>query len=249
MSAAISPERLAALNSGAAEARTLAENLATDLAALYQTLLPDAPPEHAAQLRMLSAAKAGVTQRMAAAGALTLAHYGPDAPERLAAFSADLARGWGAYALAAQPGLNLAERLERVRPLADDPHFGVREWAWLALRPAIAAEINAAITLLTPWTAASSPFIRRFAVEATRPRGVWSAHIALLKQDPALGLPLLTPLRADPEKYVQDSVANWLNDAAKSQAEWVRALTARWRAESPGPQTARIVTRALRSLA
>ena len=157
-------------------------------------------------------------------------------------------RGWLTYAWAAQPSESLAIRLHQIRPLADDTHFGVREWAWLALRPHIRQEVTAAITHLTPWTLDSSEFIRRFACEILRPRGVWCAHLAPLKQDPAPALPLLRQLRNDPSRYVQNSVANWLNDASKSHAEWVQAICATWLAESPTPATRYIIQRALRTI-
>lgn len=240
---AISPGHLAELNAGRLPAATLAECLAVDHAALMRAVLPGLDAQ--AHGAMEAAAGLGITRRMTLAADLLLARQ---APPELARHPSDTVRGWAAFMVGRAPGLTLAERLDRMRPLADDAHFGVREWAWLALRPQIAAEIEAAIALLRPWTQEVSPHLRRFAVEGTRPRGVWAPHIGALKRDPSLGLPLIEPLRADPTTYVQDSVANWINDAAKDQPDWARALCARWRAEARSPATERICQRALRSV-
>jgi len=125
----------------------------------------------------------------------------------------------------------------------------VREWAWMAVRPHLAADLDTAIAHLAAWTDSPSDRLRRFACEALRPRGVWCAHIAALKREPARMLPILAPLRADPSPYVQDSVGNWLNDAAKDQPDWVRQHCAQWQRDTPGAATARICQRALRNLA
>lgn len=241
----IPAEILAELNSGQLETATLVEGLALDFSLLLYSVVPDLP-KTATEGRLDPGA--GITRRMAQAAAILLDHWGEKAVARLAGHGSDTVRGWAAFALAALPGLALAERLDRVRPLADDPHFGVREWAWLALRPHIAADIPLALDLLTPWTAAASANLRRFAVESTRPRGVWCSHIALLKQQPELGLPLLEAVRADPARYVLDSAANWLNDAAKTRPDWVRGLCVRWLDGDPPPATGYLCKRALRSI-
>ena len=97
-------------------------------------------------------------------------------------------------------------------------------------------------------SARASEHLRRFASEALRPRGVWCAHIASLKREPGKALPILSSLRADPSNYVQDSVANWLNDAAKDQPDWVRGLCAEWLKATPADATRRICHRTLRNL-
>lgn len=167
---------------------------------------------------------------------------------RLATHPSDIVRQWAVLWLEHVPGMQLSERLEAVRRFAADPHFGVREIAWMAVRGAVAADVLQALVLLQPWVRAEDPLLRRFASEVMRPRGVWCAHIELLKGQPAMALPLLEPLRADPSPYVRDSVANWLNDAAKSQPDWVRAVCQRWAQESPCAETRSLVKRALRTI-
>lgn len=241
----IPPERRAALDAGA-EASTLTDCLAVDFAALMAHVLPGIGAGALDEMRQASAA--GISRRMPLAARLAAAHLGPGAAAALGAHASDTVRGWGCFVIGLPGEADLAARLAAIRPLADDPHFGVREWAWMALRPHLVAELERAIALLVDWTADPSPFVRRFASEATRPRGVWCAHIGALRRQPELGLALLEPLRANSSGYVQDSVGNWLNDASKDRPEWVEGLCARWAAESPGPETERICRRALRSI-
>lgn len=246
----IAPERLAALNAGAAETTTLVECLAMDFAALMRACLPEVGEAAAAALDR--ARDEGITRRMALAAQVLAPVAGEDGWDawvtRLQGHPADTIRGWACYLIGARPGLSLTRRLERIRPLADDPHFGVREWAWMAVRPHLAADPEAAVAALRGWTADPSERLRRFASEALRPRGVWCAHIAALRRTPEIALPVLEPLRSDPAAYVGDSVGNWLNDASKDRPDWVRALCRRWSAESPTAETARICKRALRTL-
>jgi 3-methyladenine DNA glycosylase AlkC len=116
------------------------------------------------------------------------------------------------------------------------------------MRDQVILELESAIECLVPWTGSRSERLRRYASEITRPCGVWAAHVPQLKETPEMGLSILEPLRDDDSKYVRDSVANWLNDASKSQPGWVRSVVKRWMKESPSKNTAAISKRALRSL-
>lgn len=227
---------LASLNRGEEATQTLAEGLAIDFSELLRAAMG---------VRVEVDPSLGITRRMEiAAAALSSAQV-----TAASQHASDTVRGWAAYAIGRNEDQPLRERLARLVPFAEDPHFGVREWAWLAVRPAIVVEPLVAVEVLSSWSESPAAFRRRFASEATRPRGVWCGHIELFKADPSLALPLLEPLRADPEKYVQDSVGNWLNDAAKSQPDWVRSLCRSWtRHRPPAAATTKICKRALRSL-
>lgn len=242
----IDPQRLALLNAGAAQTSTLTECLAVDFAALMRSAVPEVGDDALASIGAI--AGTGISKRMALAAGLIRGRLGDGAVTRLQQHQSDTVRGWACFVIGANPALTLEQRLEAIRPLADDPHFGVREWAWMAVRPHLAADLKAAITLLGRWTASRSDRLRRFASEATRPRGVWCSHIPTLKDNPEMALIILEPLNADPSRYVQDSVGNWLNDAAKDRPDWVRDLCASWQRKQDSAATARICKRALRSI-
>lgn len=242
--AEISAEVLQQLNLGVLESATLVEGLAVDFGVLMQAVHPQTSLTSLERLRQ----ERSITKRMILAGEILFQEWGLSGVDQLQQHQSDTVRGWAAYVLAQDPHLALPERLERIQPFANDAHFGVREWAWLALRPWIGREIETAIDGLSVWTRSESANLRRFAVESTRPRGVWCSHIQALKDKPALGLPLLDPLKSDRSRYVQDSVANWLNDAGKSQPQFVRDLCQRWQEASQSRETAYICKRASRSL-
>lgn len=254
--ALIPPEVLQALNAGRIPTVNLNEFLALDLALLSRNVARDIGLDPEAErlldtLAMLSAFPP-VRRHLHVARALyDLTEPRPDRDRiahALATHASDVARSWAAQWIAFS-SLPLADKLQSVWRFAADPHFGVREMAWMAVRDEIAGDVAAAVQLLQAWATHPDANIRRFASEATRPRGVWCAQIEALKSEPWRGLPLLEPLRADESRYVQNSVANWLNDAAKTQPAWVQEVCARWSRGRVAPATWYIVRRAQRSIA
>jgi 3-methyladenine DNA glycosylase AlkC len=234
------------LNSGQEESRTLAEILTVDLAELLRHAVPKTSADGIQKLQQ--AKNLGWLERTRIAGRIILSEQSIKYLPRLLDHSSDQVRGWGAVMIAEEKGLSLKKRLQLVRPLADDVNPGTRETAWIMLRPAVAADLDESWDLFQTWVDHSRDNIRRYASEITRPRGVWCAHLPALKKNPEPGLSLLTPLQSDPSRYVQNSVANWLNDAAKDNPDFVRRVTKDWQKNSRTAATAYICKRALRSL-
>jgi 3-methyladenine DNA glycosylase AlkC len=247
MDLAIALQRIEELNSGDSESRTLAEIVAVD----FNRLMANLNLLDAAGIRVLpQLGDIGIAKRMRVAASHLIRYADESAVRALIHHRSDTVRGIAAFAVAQLGrGAPVSNILSSIEGFANDQHFGVREWAWMAVRDDLAAALAEAIEALVSWTASPQPFIRRFAIEVLRPRGVWARHIAELRAHPELGMPLLDPLKREREKYVQDSVANWLNDAAKDHPAWVLAVCERWLSECDGDSaTRRICTRARRSL-
>jgi 3-methyladenine DNA glycosylase AlkC len=235
---AVTPELLSQLEAGVLETATLTEGLAIRMDRLMHAAFPS-----------LSFDKidpaAGVVARMAQAGTILRLGLSAVAFDAAAQHRSDTVRGWAAFAIGQNANQPPLDRLDAIQIFAADPHFGVREWAWMAVRAIIVEETRASINHLAPWANHSNPNVRRFASEATRPRGVWAASVPLLRQSPEIGLSILNPLRLDTIRYVEDSVANWLNDAGKDQPDWLRQTLKKWRGAGASP---RLISRAARSL-
>jgi 3-methyladenine DNA glycosylase AlkC len=168
--------------------------------------------------------------------------------ELLSNHKSDTIRCYATYLIGLNTELNITEKLEQSRKLIADNHFGVREIVWMALRPEIEKNLSESFKILSKWTNDPNENIRRFTTESTRPRGVWCKHIEELKENPEQALHILESLKSDKSKYVQDSVGNWLNDASKSNPEFVIGLCEKWESESPTAETEKIIKRALRTI-
>lgn len=168
--------------------------------------------------------------------------------ELLVHHKADIPRCWGTSCIGISKG-GIVDKLDRIYPFAIDKHFGVREIAWLAIRDQLMQEINEALPILQKWTESKNAYQRRFAIESIRPKGVWCKQFKLMQEQPELALPLLDRLQKDPSRYVQDSVANWLNDASKSNPLFVKQVCMQWKEQHPeAKETSYIVKRATRSI-
>lgn len=247
-------EILDELNQGRIASANLVEWLAIDQRLLLQNFLQQTQRTHyflAVSQHIERLKKQTVNTMNEAIGEGLLAQMLQHKDNKLQALmqqhASDAVRGWASYLIGKNEQLSLSEKLAQIQVYATDAHFGVREVAWMALRPSLAKNLSESIKLLEPWSVSEDENIRRFASEATRPRGVWCMHIEALKQNPALALPILSPLKNDSSRYVQNSVGNWLNDAGKTCPDFVKDICAKWAVESPTQATAYIVKRAMRN--
>jgi 3-methyladenine DNA glycosylase AlkC len=252
----VSPALRRALSRGEEPTRTVIEWMAIHMPTLVRCTLPDVGLRRETP-RIAAAADAaeglGIMERTrrivdAIHEALPCGERGERVRRRLAEHPMDSVRNWACCLELKRANVSLKQHIAATRPFAADPHMAVREFAWMALRPHLSVDLERAFVLLMPWTKAEDAFIRRCAIESTRPRGVWCPHIVRLKEAPELGRALLDAVNADESLYVRKSVGNWINDAAKSRPDWVRQVAREWLAASPGPRTRWIVKHGLRSL-
>jgi 3-methyladenine DNA glycosylase AlkC len=100
---------------------------------------------------------------------------------------------------------------------------------------------------LRAWAGDDNVHVRRLVSEGTRPRLPWAPRLRAFQEDPRPVIALLELLKDDPERYVQRSVANSLNDIGKDHPDLAVEVCRRWSAGA-SPARAWIVRHALRAL-
>jgi 3-methyladenine DNA glycosylase AlkC len=252
----VTPEVRQLLNQGLLESKNLVEWLVVDHAELLSHVLKDSPFE-----QFVSPVQQALAKPRKLTSMLAIKIVGEELLKNVTAkkerkslvsifrnHPSDTVRSWACMLLGHDETLTFKQKLREIITLADDANSGVREMAWMGMRGCCQRDLTVMLELLSAYSTDKSPNVRRFTSELTRPCGVWCSHLTQLKTNPELAIHLLEPLKSDVAKYVQDSVGNWLNDASKSQPDWVRSVCANWLKVSKTKQTEYIVNKALRTL-
>ena len=97
-----------------------------------------------------------------------------------------------------------------------------------AIRPLLKEHPKEVMDELILWTSDENVHVRRLASEGVRIRLPWSQKLFVALDEFERYTAILTNLKDDPEKYVQKSVGNNLNDLFKDAPEKAKYIIAEW---------------------
>jgi 3-methyladenine DNA glycosylase AlkC len=247
----VNPEVIAYLNAGKIETKNLMEWLAIDQLALLKTVLrpADKMDWYEPFEKAVNAQKKPTSNSTAKVIGETFAQLSDSlfVQTFLSDNHSDMIRCWGCWAESIFHD-SIDGLLDAMKSHAADRHFMNREVVIFASKERIIDDLDTAIRILSAWVYEEDENIRRYVAEAIRPIGVWTKKIAEFQDNPEKGLSLLDPLKSDSSKYVRDAVGNWLNDASKSQPDWVKTVCNRWGKESTTKETAYTIAKGLRTI-
>ncbi|MCH2533205.1 MAG: DNA alkylation repair protein [Bdellovibrionales bacterium] len=113
-------------------------------------------------------------------------------------------------------GLDLKNEDLSLSALKELTKYSTSEYA---IRPFIKRSPEKLMKTLLQWSKDDNYHVRRLSSEGCRPRLPWGGQLRDFINDPALILPILVELKADPSDYVRKSVANNLNDISKDHPQ------------------------------
>ncbi len=116
-----------------------------------------------------------------------------------------------------------------------------------AIRPLIAQRPKKALQIMLKWSKDDSVHVRRLASEGVRIRLPWAKKSLVALNEFELYKRILAQLKSAPEKFIQKSVGNNLNDLMKEQPEKAREIIDEWQKDSPTKETLWIIKHGLRN--
>jgi 3-methyladenine DNA glycosylase AlkC len=117
-----------------------------------------------------------------------------------------------------------------------------------AIRPLLAERPKKLIPHLKRWSKDASVHVRRLSSEGIRIRLPWAAKSIVFLEHFKDCAAILSNLRYDPEKFVQKSVGNNINDLLKENEQLGMELIRAWMRQRMTPETQWIIRHGLRTL-
>lgn len=115
-----------------------------------------------------------------------------------------------------------------------------------AIRPLLESKPKKVLAVLKKWSKDKNVHVRRLASEALRPRLPWARRNTVLVDYFEQCFVILDNLKDSPEKFVQKSVGNNLNDLFKEKPILAKRVISRWDKKKKSPATAWILKHGLR---
>ncbi len=116
-----------------------------------------------------------------------------------------------------------------------------------AMRPLIEKYPEKSLAIVLTWSKDSNVHVCRLASECMRIRLPWAKKSLAALHYFETYKQILTNLNADPEKFVQKSVGNNLNDLMKEEPAKAKEIISEWQKNNPSKETLWIIKHGLRS--
>ena len=116
-----------------------------------------------------------------------------------------------------------------------------------AIRPLLKEHPKEVMDELIVWTTDENVHVRRLASEGVRIRLPWAQKLFVAVEEFERYNTILTNLKDDPEKFVQKSVGNNLNDLFKEAPEKAKHIIAQWEKTPPSKAREWIIKHGMRN--
>lgn len=117
-----------------------------------------------------------------------------------------------------------------------------------AIRPLIKKYPKKSLFIIKKWTKDSSVHVRRLSSEGLRIRLPWSKKLLVALEEFDAYKEILSQLKSDPERFVQKSVGNNLNDLMKEDPDKAYQIIKEWQKDKISKETEWIIKHGMRSV-